>query len=371
MKNTIEAVMDVEEDHFQDSESITVKSDLADVVTTSQYQQNLSVQASGTSSCDTESVVPNLSVDDLRNNTRASWRVTTAPCNDSYEGRQRRVKGWNTIVRTDTKKQLCTVKGSPYLLQNSDLFDFVDEIIQSGKYVLDRFNQIDGGREVSVQLRAKDLGKVDLITNDPAEAFLLARIRRKSRPAIDVTHKLIRLVCDNGLVGFGGETFKITNSIGAKDSLRALSQSIINAENKIPMIQQTYQQMASTSMEDPQDREDFWLRSLSKPWNDPNLIFASDEDAQEHFKAVQKSSRVLNKINMAYEAETELCHPDVHGTVWHAHQGFTHYIEHLRSQNSATKTKATSWGAGQKMVNRNYRLAEEFLLERVEGRVIA
>ena len=355
----------VEEDFSQDFESVSFNSDIAPRIIDNGYSQNMSQKAlgvmGGSYSASHEETVNGLSIQDLRNSSHFNWTVSKAPVNDSYEGRQRRVKGIHTVVRNDTKRQLGTIRGASSLLQNKDLFDLVEPIIDSGQYSLEKAQSNDGGRSVQLLLRSNTLGQFDLLPNDPAQAYLAAKVTRSGKPKISITHLIERLICSNGMMGFNAENVVIDQTRGADLILKQLQRNILNAEKYLPQLIESYQRMSEFDMSNPYDRDEYFRRANGFAWNNPELEFLTSEEELAHDKEMKKHKRTLDKIEQCWEREVELAPAGTENSLATAYQGVTRYVRHERSRNQNAKQKALYFGAGQRINDKAFKVAKEIM----------
>lgn len=362
-----------EEDYSQDFESVAINSDIAPRKIDNVYNQNMTQKALGSDGAHGdvvhEQTINNLSLNDLRNSPHFNWTVSKNPCNDSYNGRNRRIKNMSSIVRDDTQRQLGTIKGATTLLQNKDLFDLVEPVLDSGAYSLEKAISNDGGRSVQLLMRSNNLGEFDLLPNDPAVAYLLAKVTRSGRPSIKVAHMIERLICANGMMGFSTDSITFDQKSGISQAVRGIFNNILKAERELPALLDAYREMSTFDMSNPDLREQFFRRATNLPWNDPTLEFFTEEEEVKHQKLVKSKQRTVNKIETCWEREMELAPVGTETSLTTAYQAVTRYVRHERSRNANAKQKAIYFGAGQRINNKAFSVAKDIMFNHDEAEV--
>ena len=346
-----------EADYSQDFETVAVRnSSLAEYHTEGTHGSQIRYNIGGVHDDNVEESA-GLKLADLKNSPKFSWNVAKVPVRDSYMGQSRKIKNVSMMVREDTQRQLGLIRGSVKPLQNHHLFDFLQPFEDSGSYELETAASLDGGRTIVALMRNRTIGDVEITQGDSIGAYLYAKMTRNSKPSIQVGEMLMRLVCSNGMIGFQPDVYTIDQNAMALLNLNNI-QSLITKNTELTMrAAEKMQEMAATPIANPQLLEDYQRQSMGFAWNDPNLVFETDEEEADHRAEMRRNKRTMNKIEHCYESQRATLDGPMQDTVWHAYQGMTAYTTHERSKNPNSRFKSIIGGKGQAINHRSFRLA--------------
>jgi len=301
------------------------------------------------------------SLDEIASSNAFNWTVSKVPMRDRYDGVNRLISSHRMLVRDDNRKQLTMVKSSSVPLQNSDLIDFVRPLVDSKMFSVNSAYNLDGGRNMIIALKNDHIGRFEVIPDDPMESLVFARLTRSSSPVIEFGNVTMRLVCRNGLIGRSFDSYKIDQAAGSKKALEDVQRIVETHAADIESYKEILGNMVQFKMENEDALEEFWRKSLGFPWNDPDLVFSSEEEFDKHQKAVKKNRRTVQKVFEAYAEESALIPEQYQDTMWHAYQAMTRYSSHGRSNNANNNIKSFFFGAGRKISNKSYSVAREMM----------
>ena len=346
-----------ETDYSQDFETVAVRNtSLEQIKTEGSHGQEVSYRIGGVDDDNTEGKA-GLKLVDLKNSIKFDWNVAKVPVRDEYEGHSRKVKNISMMVRQDTKRQLGLIRGSVKPLQNHHLFDFLQPFEDSGSFELETAASLDGGRTIVALMRNRAIGDVEITKGDSIGAYLYAKMTRNSKPSIQLGEMLMRLVCSNGMIGFQPDVYTIDQN----------SMALLNLNNIQHLIQKNLvltqkaadkmKEMVAVKMSSPRQLDNYWRQSMGFVWDDPSLVFESQEEEDEHRLAMKKNKRTINKLEQCYESQRATLDEEYQDTVWHAYQGNTAYTTHERSKSPNSRFKSIIGGKGQVINHRSFQLA--------------
>lgn len=124
-----------------------------------------------------------------------NWRVVFGPVFTEFNGRVVEVPGNRSIIREDTGEPLAVVKTRYSLIQNAEMFEFMDSLVAEGlRY--ETAGSLFGGRRVWMLARVPDEVSVGGDTSYP---YLLCVSAHDGSSKLTVLPTLIRVVCNNTL----------------------------------------------------------------------------------------------------------------------------------------------------------------------------
>ena len=306
-----------------------------------------------------------ITVDGLCSNREFNWNVIKEPISRAHAGMNRKIFTHSSIVRADTGKQIGLVNSNAKILQNKHLFEFVRPFVDSGSFEIDAVRSVDGGRSVVVVMSNSNLGRFEAFSGDPIEAFTFARLTRGSTAQINIGSMAYRLVCSNGMMGWGITKHKIDTSkpigLTGKSIAHIMEQNAKQAAEACKKMKE----MAKISMTTAQNDE-YFRRACNLAWNDPELEFDCKEDSDKHQEEMEKTKKTVSKIFESTEFMKDTMSEDRHGTLECSWQGLTHYVSNKRSKSPDTAFRENHWGSGKRIRDRGYKLA----LEEISSRVI-
>ena len=304
--------------------------------------------------------VKELNIDAVIHSPEFDWGVHKEPLSRSHDRNQKKVFSHMSLVRSDNNKELRLVQSDSPTIQNRQFFNYIRPMIEEGGYSLDSVASIDGGRSITAILKDKSAGKIEMLKNDPMEAFVLARMTRSSRPAIHINSMLFRLICANGMMNLVSDKIKVDLAKDTTMNMNSITR-MLNKSSELALQVATSMKDLSEVIITPEEADQLFRKAMNLPWNDPTLEFDSDEELQNHIAEMKRNDRVISKVFSAMDEEDVLMPDEAKSSLFHWYQGLTRYVTHYRSKNANTRFREIYWGSGRKIINDGFKVAQDAL----------
>ena len=236
--------------------------------------------------------------------------------------------------RTDTNAILGDKLGKVYeVLQNSEAFAIVDEILQKGRARIETAGALDGGKKVFVCLKIDK--SLTVKNDDTINQYLLIVSSHDGSMSITATETPVRVVCNNTLTaalrGAKG-AIKIRHTPTASDRLKEAMKVLNMLDDNADILTEQFNKMAETVISGPQMFDYF------------GSVFCTPEEIKE-FQQGKRAQQVLStqKQNILRDVDrfalTGVGQKETllngNPTLWTAYNAVTGYVAHKRKFTSA------------------------------------
>lgn len=242
------------------------------------------------------------------------------------------VDSYKALVR-ETDGSVLGVVGHKYQpLQNIEAFEFFDEFISSGEAKLEAAGSLKGGKRVWVL--AKISGQtIDIIPNDPVDAYLCLYNSHDGSLAVGIMFTPIRVVCQNTLqysmnLAESKKIARVTirHTAGLSQALKVTKEAISLSRKTFDFTVDQYRLIQKKSL--PIDGVREYVRE----------IFEVEKD--------DKDPRCLSEIEQNHAAGMGADIKGVRGTYWGAFNAFTEWLDHQRGRTEDNRLDSTWFGQG-------------------------
>jgi phage/plasmid-like protein (TIGR03299 family) len=213
------------------------------------------------------------------------------------------------------------VVGSRYEpLQNSDAFEFFDEIIKTKVGQYETAGSLRDGRKVWVL--AKMNGEVSVGEKDTVDKYVLLSNSHDGSSAITVKITPVRVVCNNTLsAALRGSKdvkneFSLRHTKSAKERLAAAERTLEHVNKAYEKLGKVWSKMAEIELP-AHDRIKF-----------VNRVFPNKENAKNDIRLMTKRAEILGLMESGMGMELD----SAHGTLWGAYNAVTEHVTHSVSQ---------------------------------------
>lgn len=283
----------------------------------------------------------------------------------------------HALVRDNDNKFLghCGPIYTPF--QNTEAFEFFDEVVGQKAAIYHTAGALQGGRKVWIL--AKLNGLLQVVGDDTIEKYLLLVNTHKQGVSIKVLCTPIRVVCSNTLaMALGGanitSSFRIRHSISAKDRVKDVQaelaaadsyfKKVLEASRYLAKVQATASQIDQFLMDLDLLRANEREAKIRVEMQDKGL---SDEAIRIEAVRQAKEDENYQKVIQLFEHGKGNDMPGVKGTYWAAYNAVTEYVDWFNPVKKTKKAKAeggqatrlnVAWfGSGAKLKSRAFDLA--------------
>lgn len=263
---------------------------------------------------------PSASIEEWMYQSGTDWEVETKELSytvyDHYGFPTAKESSGRALIRTDTNAELEVVGPQYCPVQNSDMFRFMREYLESDIAHIETAGSLRGGREVFVLAHIKD-GEFFLPGDDKVAPYLLAVARHGSGCSL-VKLVYVRVVCSNTLAVALNEKSAMELRIIHRSNWTEEKEKQAKLDLGITMEQinqrkQSIELMATTNISDGQ-AENYFIELLGKP--------AKSIDEQP--KAVYNTMDLFAGKGIGSELAA------ANGTAWGAFNAITEWVDHHR-----------------------------------------
>lgn len=261
------------------------------------------------------------------------WEVEKRPVTTDYikDGikEPQDVEGFHAVCRKDNQLALSVVKSRYELIQNSEAFDFFDEVVGKGQAFYDTAGSLDDGRIVWIM--AKLPGTL-FIKNDPSditEKNVLLVTSHDGSKALSAQIVATRVVCANTLsIALKGakNQIKIRHTKSYKDKLEEAQKTLELANGYFDSLQELMDKLSNVDMSKDQMKE--FTRQL---------IPAEESDVPTRTLNTREAIETLFVNGRGNKGKTR----------WDGLNAVTEYVDHSRTtRNGTTRFEAGLLGSG-------------------------
>lgn len=276
-------------------------------------------------------VLPNApSVDEAIRCAGLDWRVKLSPI---YLGNGAVVDGHRAVIRDSDDAQFGVV-GSDYTpVQNSEAFDWIRPIIDSGDATIEAAGALRGGRRVWILARVKD-ATVDVVKGDPIVSYVLFAHGHDGSLAVRAGFTTTRVVCQNTLsaaVNDGKQLLKFKHTAGVHDALARARDAFDMQRARLRSDAEVYRMLASKRLSDA-NLVRYIRETLSEGAGNDNSV---------------KVRNVDDIVRLAHEGRGA-----APGTLWGGFNAITEFATHERGRSADSRVNANWFGAGGQLIQR-------------------
>lgn len=233
-------------------------------------------------------------------------------------------------------------------LQNSEAFEFFDQIVGSGQAIYHTAGSLRGGRRIWILAKLPQTAAVKGV--DPVNNYLLLMNGHDGSMALRMHWTPIRVVCWNTLqLALGrqtGSAFYARHTEGITQRVKEAKEMLGFAVNAFDGFMAQAERIASMSYLKA-DLDNFLKEVLEF---DPAKL---DEEQTRGRKAA------FSRINELVEVGAGLQQPEIRGTRWAVYNAITEYIDHERPTTAQGGRLDVAWfGAGQDIKARAWELIQ-------------
>ncbi len=154
-----------------------------------------------------------------------------------------------STLRTDTKFVLGTVGSKYKILQNTEAFNFFDNIVASKEAIFETAGVLRNGQKVFITAKLPDY--IRLSNNDVINKYLLLSNDHSGKEAVKVTFTGIRVVCNNTLsmaMDNSNQVFKIYHTEKLKEKMKIVTNLLQSKKLYFEELEESFSKMQSIKM---------------------------------------------------------------------------------------------------------------------------
>ena len=275
------------------------------------------------------------------------YKVTKRPLKANIRGRKQvEVPGFFSTVRTDTGKILGVVKSRYEIVDNISALSFMDPAIRNGDAVFENCGCLNGGSKVWILLRLKK----DMFigpSRDIVQRYLLLVNSFDGSTPVVAKITPIRLLCSNtlsaALSGMGPE-FRVRHTQQVHVQIDEVKRILSNVDSKYSQLEYVFNRLALKRLTDKD------LLTYVK------TLIPDNEEAESHTRTENIRSQILDLQARGIGAEQN------RGSLFGIYNAVTELVDHhLSNKNPEKHLKSIWFGAGERMKQRAFSLAESML----------
>lgn len=273
------------------------------------------------------------------------WKVKTqrlfTPTNENLDNMSEVSMG-KVVVRQSDNKPLGVVGNRYTPLQNTEAFQFFDNIVGNDMAIYETAGSLKGGRVVWLLAKMPDFIRIEG-TDDIIEKYvLLTNSHDGSKPVIAKITP-VRVVCNNTL------SFALRRS-GTEVRIRHtknVASMLDEAKETLGIINRVYEEvngifngMSSLKM-NGEDMDEYF-----------NLVFNNGEK-----EVSTRTENMILDVKQLLEEGAGTDDPAIRGTGWHAYNAITEYVDHYKNyQDRTDKLHALAFGSGAKTKEKAFKV---------------
>ena len=270
------------------------------------------------------------------------WRVTKEPMLVNMNGEKVTVPDNYAVVR-DTDKAVLGVVGERYHpLQNHDAFGFFDELVGEEQAIYETAGSLRGGKRVWLLAKLPDFIRIEGHEDFIQKYVLLFNSHDGTKP---LTMKItpVRVVCNNTLslaLKGKGDEIKIRHTATLHDRLSEAHKALGIANTIYNEVEEILNGMSRKHLK-TNDMQKYFERVIGTSTRAENMI-------EEVFQTMEEGAGVIED--------------DLRGTVYHAYNGLTEWVDHVKDFNKGTDQLDAIWfGSGERTKKKAFKEATRFL----------
>jgi phage/plasmid-like protein (TIGR03299 family) len=286
-----------------------------------------------------------------------NWRVTKIPMFGIINSSVIPSKKFGIAREDKIGKPDCEIFGvvsDQYVpLQNSEAFDFFDNIVGNGEAIYHTAGALGKGDKIWILAKLPE----DIVVKgvDIVEKFLLLSNGHDGLTSVQIKFTPIRVICQNTLnlaMSSGSKPLAVSHLKSLPDKLAAAAELLGIIRTSYEEISGLFDKMAKTHLSD-EDAEAYI-----------NSIFPLPQQSNSK-DSEGKTKRVLsNRAESLHYFKTGKGNDQdqIKGTLWAAYNGVTEYIDyHKKLRNTTDRTNYLLFGEGSAIKERALNVARELV----------
>lgn len=263
-----------------------------------------------------------------------NWTVERAPSYYEVDG-EKIPSGDVVLYRSDTKAKLSNVTETWHEVQNEEFVNFFHEFCVEGSMEMNTMGSLRGGQRVFGMAKIKNQEFALARGKDIVQAYCLFSNPHQYGMTVDLRFVMNRVVCMNTLVAALGET-----------------QFGIKLNHRKPFDHEEVKRLLGISQTNMNSYQEAAKFLASKKFS----VDALKEYYSELFPSASKKKDEEGNIKMSRSAKTALeiletqpGHEFEEGSWWHAYNGVTYMVDHLKSRNQDNRMDSAWFGWGRQL----------------------
>ena len=256
------------------------------------------------------------------------YEVKKAPATIRVQGKTMKAKNWAVTYRDDTKEAFGCVGKNYSIVQNSEAFEFFDEIVGEGAAIYQTAGALGKGERIFIT--AKLPGHIVLPGDDVIDQYLFLTNSHDSQSSLTAAFTPVRVVCANTLnAAMRNSSYKIrirhTGDAGSK--LRE-AHKVMGIVNKLTeSTTEIFEAMAAKPIVEQQ------LRNIVlKTLGGQDIL---ERIANDKVKNISSLNRKVDEIVAYHEGDETQRLVSTEGTVFGAYNAVTGYYANVKGYKSA------------------------------------
>jgi phage/plasmid-like protein (TIGR03299 family) len=300
-----------------------------------------------------------LTADEVLEAAGIDWTVEKRPIYlDDYS----EIPGYFANVRNTDNKTLGIVGNNYEPFQNSQAFDFFDQIVSRKEAIYETAGSLKGGKNVWVL--AKLPGEIVVKGKDITNKYLLLSNSHDGSTGVQIKLTPQRVVCSNTLaMALKGGAYNIRHTESVHDKVREAAEVMGFANKMYSEMNSIYNQMANVQMKED-DIRGFLKRCLKKSEHSKKQDM-TDNEFIEGGEKEEKETKALVAITRLIEEGAGTDIPGVKGTLWGTYNAITEYVDHHRNYRSDDARMENAMFAGSGMILKTKAYQESLKLLKV------
>lgn len=221
--------------------------------------------------------------------------------------------------RTDTDAVFGVVGSRYEVVQNTQAFDFFDEIIGTKEAIFETAGALGGGETIFVTAKLPSYIKVG---KDDIEKYLLFTMSHDGSSSIQIMFTPIRVVCNNTLqaaLQAGRGKLCIRHTASVHDKLKIANKALGITNQLSDELTGIFGQLAQTTITDKQVENYFKVVFLTKQ----QLVDLANGESLS-----SRQSNILQSVSKYYHAGVG--QKEIIGTAWGAYNAVTGYFQNVK-----------------------------------------
>lgn len=247
------------------------------------------------------------------------------------------------IVRDDSDKVLGIVGGRYVPIQNEEVFSFLDTFVENDEVHYKSANQYNGGRVISVDLSLNRQSSHNIRVGDDIETIIRVITSHDGSQKLQARLLMNRLVCSNGMVRpHTCFAFSVKHTESAQIRIENGRELLSVAQVFGAEMAENARKMANTLVSSAATREYV------------NRVLGIKTGEERHTKTDNKRDIII-ALGVRGIGNRG-------GTLWDAYNGVTEFADHhISTRGDSDRLTSSVLGAGLKLKERAYEVAQEFI----------
>lgn len=289
---------------------------------------------------------------------KLNWEVRTFPMFADVDGRPVPMDS-KASIRMDTMTPLGVVGRLYTPIQNTEAFNFFDNVVGEGKAIYHVAGALGKGETVWILAKLPQEIRIKQ-TDDIINKYLLLTNNHDGLSSLKMFFTPIRVVCQNTLSAANSEINKTKGDIvrikhfpGIQDKVEAARVILGFVDRTYKELQEAYNKLADYQIND--EWLDIYIKTLVPAKNEDDVSF--------------RTIKIRDSISARFESEANTM-PGIRGTAWAAYNSVTEYVDHYslvnptKRKDDTTARLASIWlGRGSDLKKKAFTVAMQLVDE--------